>query len=141
MIDPADMTDLLDSLRADHGLVGTERRAPRAAVCADIYTRCVNTQTTIKEVVANDFPWCSDFIEQLASLFRGYVAHKRAARAGRLRRSAAAVAGGAGRPGRRPGPARPVRRGARGRVPGRQRRAGGDRAAAQAGRDRSDLCR
>ena len=77
VIDPADMTDLLDSLRADHGLVGTERRAPRAAVCADIYTRCVNTQTTIKEVVANDFPWCSDFIEQLASLFRGFVAHKR----------------------------------------------------------------
>jgi DNA helicase-2/ATP-dependent DNA helicase PcrA len=77
VIDPADMTDLLDSLRADHDLVGTERRAPRAAVCADIYTRCVNTQTTIKEVVANDFPWCSDFIEQLASLFRGFVAHKR----------------------------------------------------------------
>ena len=77
VIDPADMTDLLDSLRADHGLVGTERRAPRAAVCADIYSRCVNTQTTIKEVVAEDFPWCSDFIEQLASLFRGFVAHKR----------------------------------------------------------------
>ena len=57
--------------------MGTERRAPRAAVCADIYSRCVNTQTTIKEVVAEDFPWCSDFIEQLASLFRGFVAHKR----------------------------------------------------------------
>ena len=78
VIDPADVTDLLDSLRADHGLVGTERRAPRAAVCADIYTRCVNTQTTIKEVVAGGYPWCHDFVEQLASLFRGYVAHKRA---------------------------------------------------------------
>jgi len=77
VIDPADMTDVLDSLRADHGLVGTERRAPRAAVCADIYTRCVNTQTTIAKVVANGFPWCADFTEQLASLFRGYVAHKR----------------------------------------------------------------
>ena len=78
VIDPADVTDLLDSLRADHGLVGTERRAPRAAVCADIYTRCVNTQTTIKEVVAGGYPWCHDFVEQLAGLFRGYVAHKRA---------------------------------------------------------------
>ena len=78
VIDPADVTDLLDSLRADHGLVGTERRAPRAAVCADIYTRCVNTQTTIKEVVATGYPWCHDFVEQLASLFRGYMAHKRA---------------------------------------------------------------
>jgi DNA helicase II / ATP-dependent DNA helicase PcrA len=77
VIDPSDVTDLLDSLRADHGLVGTERRAPRAAVCADIYTRCVNTQTTIKQVVADGYPWCHDFVEQLASLFRGYVAHKR----------------------------------------------------------------
>jgi len=77
VIDPADATDVLDVLRADHGLVGTERRAPRAPACADIYTRCVNTQTTIAEVVAGSFPWCGDFTGQLAGLFRGYVAHKR----------------------------------------------------------------
>jgi DNA helicase II / ATP-dependent DNA helicase PcrA len=77
VIDPADMTDVLDVLRADHGLVGTQRRAPRAAVCADIYTRCVNTQTTIADVVAGGFPWCRDFTGQLADLFRAYAAHKR----------------------------------------------------------------
>src|SRR5215831_11349743 len=77
VIDPADMTDVLDVLRADHGLVGTQRRAPRAAVCADIYTRCVNTQTTIADVVAAGFPWCRDYAGQLAGLFRAYVAHKR----------------------------------------------------------------
>jgi DNA helicase II / ATP-dependent DNA helicase PcrA len=77
VIDPADMADVLDVLRPDHGLVGTERRAPRAAVCADIYTRCVNTQTTIADVVAAGFPWCSDFTGHLAGLFRAYVAHKR----------------------------------------------------------------
>jgi DNA helicase-2/ATP-dependent DNA helicase PcrA len=77
VIDPADVADVLDVLRADHGLVGTERRAPRAAVCADIYTRCVNTQTTIADVVAASFPWCRDFTGQLAGLFRAYVAHKR----------------------------------------------------------------
>jgi DNA helicase-2/ATP-dependent DNA helicase PcrA len=77
VIDPADMADVLDALRAEHGLVGTERRAPRAGVCADIYTRCVNTQTTIADVVAASFPWCTDFTAQLAGLFRGYVSHKR----------------------------------------------------------------
>jgi DNA helicase-2/ATP-dependent DNA helicase PcrA len=77
VIDPADMTDLLDSHRAEHGLVSTQRRAPRAGVCADIYTRCVNTQTTIAEVVRGGFPWCTDYAGQLADLFRGYVAHKR----------------------------------------------------------------
>ncbi|HEY4466166.1 MAG TPA: ATP-dependent helicase [Streptosporangiaceae bacterium] len=77
VIDPGDMTDLLDARRADHGLVGTQRRAPRAGVCADIYTRCVNTQMTVSEVVRRGFPWCTDFTEQLSELFRSYVAHKR----------------------------------------------------------------
>ena len=77
VIDPADMADLLDARRVDHGLVGTQRRAPRAAVCADIYTRCVNTQRTVAEVVRGGFPWCAEYTSQLAELFRGYVAHKR----------------------------------------------------------------
>ena len=48
VLDPADVTDLLDVLRADHDLVGVQRRAPRAAVCADIYTRCVNTHSVVR---------------------------------------------------------------------------------------------
>jgi DNA helicase II / ATP-dependent DNA helicase PcrA len=78
VVDPGDVTDLMDSRRAEHGLVGTERRAPRASVCADIYSRCVNTQTPVGSVVHSDFPWCTDFTAQLADLFRGYVEHKRA---------------------------------------------------------------
>ena len=77
VIDPADMADLLDARRADHGLAGTQRRAPRASVCADIYTRCVNTQMTVADVVRRGFPWCTEYTGQLAELFRGYVAHKR----------------------------------------------------------------
>jgi DNA helicase-2/ATP-dependent DNA helicase PcrA len=77
VIDPADVADVLDTLRADHDLVGTRRRAPRAAVCADIYTRCVNTHTAVADVVRSTFPWCADFTGQLSALFRDYVAHKR----------------------------------------------------------------
>jgi DNA helicase-2/ATP-dependent DNA helicase PcrA len=77
VIDPSDVTDLMDVLRAEHGLVGTQRRAPRAGVCADIYTRCVNTHAPVAEVIAASFPWCVDFDRQLGSLFRSYVAHKR----------------------------------------------------------------
>ena len=78
LIDPADTADLLDTLRAGAGLAGTERRAPRGPVCADIYTRCVNTQRPVKDVAAADFPWCADFTGQLGALFRAFVAHKRA---------------------------------------------------------------
>ena len=77
VIDQADVADLLDVLRADHDLVGAHRRAPRAGVCADIYTRCVNTHTPVTEIVRSSFPWCADFTDQLAGLFRGYAAHKR----------------------------------------------------------------
>ncbi|HTT55441.1 MAG TPA: ATP-dependent helicase [Streptosporangiaceae bacterium] len=77
VIDPPDVTDLLDAARAEHGLVGTQRRAPRAATCADIYTRCVNTHATVQQVITASFPWCTDYEAQLGRLFRGYVAHKR----------------------------------------------------------------
>ena len=114
VIDPADVTDVLDTLRADHDLVGTRRRAPRAATCADIYTRCVNTGTPVVKMVAEGFPWCADFTAQLGGLFRAYTAHKRAH--GMIdfddllllwRAALADPAAG-------PGAARPVRRGARG---------------------------
>jgi DNA helicase II / ATP-dependent DNA helicase PcrA len=77
VIDPPDVTDLMDAARAEHGLVGTQRRTPRAATCADIYTRCVNTHLTVEQVITASFPWCADFEAQLGGLFRGYVAHKR----------------------------------------------------------------
>jgi DNA helicase II / ATP-dependent DNA helicase PcrA len=78
VLDPADVADVLDTLRAEFDLVGTKRRAPRAATCADIYTRCVNTGTPLPKMVAASFPWCRDFVAQLGGLFRAYGAHKRA---------------------------------------------------------------
>ena len=78
ILDQGDATDLLDVLRPDHGLDGTGLRAPRAAACADIYTRCVNTGRPVSEVVTAGFPWCKPFTAQLAALFRAYTARKRA---------------------------------------------------------------
>jgi DNA helicase-2/ATP-dependent DNA helicase PcrA len=77
VIDPGDVTDLFDVLRGNHGLISTERRTPRAAACADIYTRCVNTQRPVAEVVRAGFPWCTSFTTQLSEMFQAYVAHKR----------------------------------------------------------------
>jgi DNA helicase-2/ATP-dependent DNA helicase PcrA len=77
VIDPSDVADLIDAARSEHGLLGTQRRAPRAATCADIYTRCVNTHSAVAHVIKASFPWCAGYEPQLGSLFRGYVAHKR----------------------------------------------------------------
>ena len=78
ILDPGDAADILDALRPDHGLAETGQRAPRAAACADIYTRCVNTGRPVSEVVTASFPWCAPFTGQLAGLFRAYTARKRA---------------------------------------------------------------
>ena len=47
VIDPPDVTDVMDTLRADNGLVTSQRRAPRAANCADVYTRCAPTRAPV----------------------------------------------------------------------------------------------
>jgi ATP-dependent DNA helicase UvrD/PcrA len=98
ILDPGDVVDILDVLRpevgladtglagtglagtglAGTGLAGTGQRMPRAAACADIYTRCVNTGRPVSEVVTASFPWCAPFTGQLAGLFRAYTARKRA---------------------------------------------------------------
>ena len=79
VIDPADASDVMDTLREANGLVGTTagRRTPRAATCAEIYSRCVSTNTHLADVVAAAYPWCVPFTEQLASLFSGFVGYKR----------------------------------------------------------------
>jgi DNA helicase-2/ATP-dependent DNA helicase PcrA len=78
ILDQADATEILDALRPEHGLAEVGQRAPRAATCADIYTRCVNTARPVSEVVTASFPWCRPFTGQLASLFRTYTDRKRA---------------------------------------------------------------
>ena len=79
VIDPADAADVMDTLRDAHGLVGTSagRRTPRAATCAEIYSRCVSTNTQLTDVVAAGYPWCVPFTEQLAGLFTEFVGYKR----------------------------------------------------------------
>jgi DNA helicase-2/ATP-dependent DNA helicase PcrA len=78
ILDTADAADLMDVLRPEHGLADAGQRVPRAATCADIYTRCVNTGRGVKAVVTASFPWCVPFTSQLADLFRAYTARKRA---------------------------------------------------------------
>jgi DNA helicase-2/ATP-dependent DNA helicase PcrA len=81
ILDAADIADILDVLRPEHGLADPGQsmgRAPRAAACADIYSRCVNTGRPVSEVITASFPWCAPFTSQLAGLFRAYTARKRA---------------------------------------------------------------
>jgi DNA helicase-2/ATP-dependent DNA helicase PcrA len=77
LFDAADAADLLDLLREELGLASLERRFPRKGTLVDIYSRTVNAQRALSEVLAESFPWCADFGEEIAGLFRAYAARKR----------------------------------------------------------------
>jgi DNA helicase II / ATP-dependent DNA helicase PcrA len=77
VLDAADAGDLLDLVRQERGGAESPRRFPRAATMLDIYSRTVNAQTPLSEILTEFFPWCEEHQEALAEIFRAYGARKR----------------------------------------------------------------
>jgi DNA helicase II / ATP-dependent DNA helicase PcrA len=78
LLDAADAADLLDLVREDRGQAQSRRRFPRAQTMLDIYSRTVNSQAPLAQVLAESFPWCAEHREALGQSFRDYGARKRA---------------------------------------------------------------
>jgi DNA helicase-2/ATP-dependent DNA helicase PcrA len=78
VLDAGDAADLLDLIREEHGHAQSARRFPKKSTLLDIYSRTVNAQRTLSEVVAECFPWCEDHVEEIAALLKAYTARKRA---------------------------------------------------------------
>ena len=77
VLDAGDVVDLLDLIRDEHGLTGTETRLPNGQTLADVYTRAVNNNRPVREVISTDFPawtWCAD---QVVGVLKAFVARKR----------------------------------------------------------------
>ncbi len=77
VLDAGDAADLLDILREQLGHAAHGRRFPRAHTLLDIYSRTVNAQLPLAQVLATAFPWCEGHRERLAEIFRAYDARKR----------------------------------------------------------------
>jgi DNA helicase II / ATP-dependent DNA helicase PcrA len=77
VLDAGDAADLIDLIREEHGHAQSDRRFPRKSTLLDIYSRTVNFQRPLSEVVTEAFPWCEDHIEAMAMLFKAYTARKR----------------------------------------------------------------
>jgi DNA helicase-2/ATP-dependent DNA helicase PcrA len=78
VLDAGDGSDLLDLIREEHGHAASSRRFPRAATMLDIYSRTVNAQKPLEEVLERSFPWCTEHRDALGEAFRVYCARKRA---------------------------------------------------------------
>jgi DNA helicase II / ATP-dependent DNA helicase PcrA len=78
VIDAGDAADLLDLVRREEGHAESHRRFPRSATLLDIYSRTVNAQRPLSEILAEFFPWCEEHEEALSAIFRAYGTRKRA---------------------------------------------------------------
>ncbi|MFN7150781.1 MAG: ATP-dependent helicase, partial [Microthrixaceae bacterium] len=79
VLDPSDAADVVDLVRQD--LMGDRvraRRFPRKATLLDLYSRAVNTQQPLSDVIEQVAPWSADRVEEISEICRGYVARKRA---------------------------------------------------------------
>ncbi len=76
--DREDSADLMNLVRHQLGLSRTESRFPAKATCLAIYSRAVNAQKPLPEVVGGHFPWCAGWVDELKALFAAYVEAKQA---------------------------------------------------------------
>jgi DNA helicase II / ATP-dependent DNA helicase PcrA len=74
--DRADSADLINLVRHDLGLSKTEKRFPTNNTCLAIYSRVVNAETSLADVLATSFPWCAEWEGELKKLFANYVEAK-----------------------------------------------------------------
>src|SRR5438034_5185493 len=82
-IDPAftihdreDSADLINLVRHELGFSRTESRFPTKGTCLAIYSRCINAEAAIEQVLGTSFPWCAGWAAELKTLFAGYVEAK-----------------------------------------------------------------
>ncbi len=78
LLDAGDAADVLDLVRQEQGHSDSAKRFPRKGTLIDIYSRTVNAQRPLRDVLASDFPWCDEHGDALASLFTAFTARKRA---------------------------------------------------------------
>jgi DNA helicase II / ATP-dependent DNA helicase PcrA len=79
IIDSADTGELLGVLRHDLGLGARGRRFPRKDTVASVYSRMVNAQVPLGEVLDRWYPWCRHEVDDLRRLFGAYTERKRSA--------------------------------------------------------------
>ncbi|MDZ4170450.1 MAG: ATP-dependent helicase [Coriobacteriia bacterium] len=76
ILDRSDAEDLIHRCRTALSLGSGASRFPQKATCLDIYSRCVNANEPLADVVRSRFPWCRNAQGGLATLFEAYTCEK-----------------------------------------------------------------
>jgi DNA helicase-2/ATP-dependent DNA helicase PcrA len=76
--DREDSADLINLVRHELGFSKTRERFPAKGTCLAIYSRAVNGELDLDEVLGANFPWCAAWQDELRALFAHYVESKQA---------------------------------------------------------------
>ena len=74
--DREDSADLMNLVRHQLGFSKTESRFPTKGTCLSIYSRAVNAEMPLEDVLQSHYPWCAGWHDQLRALCGGYVEAK-----------------------------------------------------------------
>jgi ATP-dependent DNA helicase UvrD/PcrA len=76
ILDRSDAADLMDLVRHELGHSKKKSRFPKKDTCLSIYSFTVNSGKPLEQVLAENFPWCAEWDEDLRRLFQSYTAAK-----------------------------------------------------------------
>jgi DNA helicase-2/ATP-dependent DNA helicase PcrA len=76
VLDRADAADFMDVIRHELGFSNKDKRFPRKDACLAIYSYRINTRLSLKQTLDEQFPWVSEWEQDLTRLYREYVARK-----------------------------------------------------------------
>lgn len=76
ILDRGDAEDLMGMVRHELGQSSAKSRFPLKGTCLAIYSRVINSQAPVEDVLKTAFPWCAQWEAELKALFRAYVAAK-----------------------------------------------------------------
>jgi DNA helicase II / ATP-dependent DNA helicase PcrA len=74
--DRGDSEDLMGLMRQEQGLPDSKNRFPLKGTCLSIYSRVINSQAPLDDVLRDVFPWCAAWSLELKKLFSAYVIAK-----------------------------------------------------------------
>ncbi len=81
ILDRDDAKDLIKACITDAKIVTKGTHFPKLDVLNEIFSLAGNTHTSIQDLLAGQFEFCSEFADQIAALARAYTARKRATNA------------------------------------------------------------
>lgn len=74
--DREDSADLMNLARHDLGFSKMESRFPAKGTCLSIYSRAVNAEAPLEDILHANYPWCTGWHGELRELFAAYVEAK-----------------------------------------------------------------